>query len=150
MSGTVRSCFGGFRSRVRCRLVAELEAGSFENHRVWLKLPESQRLRGPNLSRRLERPLDEASFLILLWQPPIPYFPPSRPLPEEEMKGPPVLVVGETQLPWIDEWLLCRASPLLHRPAPPPCSTAPLHPALLCLLLLAIGSRFGFCSLTFI
>ncbi len=43
----------------------------------------------------------------------------ARPLPEEEMKGPPVLVVEETQLPWIDEWLLCHGSPLFACPAPP-------------------------------
>lgn len=73
-----------------------------------------------------------------------PSVPLSRPLPEEEMKGPPVLVVGETQLPWIDEWLLCRASPLFLCPTPPlrPCLPPPAYKA--------ISSWIGFCSLTFI
>lgn len=55
---------------------------------------------------------------------PNPSIPLSRPLPEEEMKGPPVLVVGETQLPWIDEWLLCHASLLFA------CSALPYTPLL--------------------
>lgn len=49
---------------------------------------------------------------------PNPSFPLSCPQLEEEMKGPPVLVVGETQLPRIDEWLWRHTSPLFARLAP--------------------------------
>lgn len=49
---------------------------------------------------------------------PNPSFPLSCPLLEGKMKGPPLLVVQERQIPWIDVWLIIHASPLFACLAP--------------------------------
>lgn len=77
---------------------AKFEARLFENQCV-VRLPESLTLKGLRRERTFGETSDDASFLILFLTTPNPSVPLSRPFPEEEMKGPPVLVVGETQLP---------------------------------------------------
>lgn len=96
---------------------AVFDADLFENHCV-PKLPNSPGLRGLSVSRLLKRPLmmraswcssnNSKSFDHTL----------TRPLLEEEMKGPPLLVVGETQLPSIGGRLLKHTSRLFARLAP--------------------------------